>query len=430
MKSLDEIRNEIDIADEEIAAAFRKRMQAVKKIAACKKERGLAVFDEAREEELLRRAEKRIEDGELHDYYRLLQRDLMQLSRAYQQKLTGDGRSLSVNLGERSYDMIVERGALSRAGELLDLDRKVLIVTDSGVPAAYFQTVADACREAEILTVEPGEGSKSFTTLQNVLRAMLTMKMTRSDCVVAVGGGVCGDLAGFAASIYMRGVDFYNIPTTLLSQVDASVGGKTAINFEGVKNPVGAFYQPKRVLIDPDVLSTLDVRQFRAGLAEVIKMAATFDAGLFEKIEREPVNGWIDELIVRALKLKRGVVEADEREAGMRKTLNFGHTVGHAIEAKTAPRLLHGECVALGMLPMCGEECRERMRALLKKVGLPTVCPVAPERLTEVILHDKKAASDGIDCVLVEKIGSFKIVRLTEKEIRARIAAAFAEDRL
>ena len=332
---------------------------------------------------------------------------------------------LPVRLGERSYDVVIERGALDRAGELLKLNRKTLVVTDNGVPPVYAQMVANACRAAKIVTVEQGEGSKSFSSLQTVLAAMLEFEMTRADCVVAVGGGVPGDLAGFAASIYMRGVDFYNVPTTLLSQVDSSIGGKTAINFEGVKNPIGCFYQPKKVLIDPSVLSTLDVRQFRAGLAEVIKMAATFDEKLFEKIEREPVDSWLDELIYRALEIKRGVVEKDEREAGLRKLLNFGHTVGHAVEAVSTPALLHGECVALGMLPMCEGAARERIIDLLKKVGLPTTCAVLPERLTAVIAHDKKAAADGIDCVIVEKIGSAKIIRLSLAEVQKRIAAAF-----
>lgn len=332
---------------------------------------------------------------------------------------------LPVCLGERSYSVVIARGVLQRAGEELNLGRKVLIVTDGGVPAAYAQTVANACKQAKIVTIAPGEGSKSFSCLQSVLGAMLAFEMTRADCVVAVGGGVCGDLAGFAASIYMRGVDFYNVPTTLLSQVDSSIGGKTAINFEGVKNPVGSFYQPKCVLIDPDVLSTLDQRQFRAGLAEVVKMAATSNAALFEKIEQEPVENWLDELIYRALEIKRDIVEADEREAGLRKILNFGHTVGHAVEAFSSPERLHGECVAIGMLPMCGETCRNRISALLQKIGLPTECSIAPDRLMERIVHDKKAAANGIDCVLVEEIGKANVVRLSAPQIKERILSAY-----
>ena len=332
---------------------------------------------------------------------------------------------LPVRFGERSYNVVIERGALDSAGELLNLARKVLIVTDSGVPAIYAETVAKACKQAKIVTVEQGEGSKSFACLQTVLGEMLNFEMTRADCVVAVGGGVCGDLAGFAASIYMRGVDFYNLPTTLLSQVDSSIGGKTAVNFGGVKNPIGSFYQPKAVLIDPNALATLDKRQFRAGLAEVVKMAATFDAELFEKIEREPVETRLEEMIFRALEIKRNVVERDEREAGMRKLLNFGHTVGHAVEALSSPALLHGECVAIGMIPMCEGECRKRVSDLLRKIGLPTECPVSPDRLTEGIAHDKKATAEGIDCVLLETIGKAKIVRLSAKELCRRVAAAF-----
>ena len=161
---------------------------------------------------------------------------------------------ISVSLQEESYNIYIERGALARAGELLHLARRVLVVTDSGVPAAYAAAVADACELAQICTLPAGESSKSFESYQLLLRAMLRLGMTRGDCVAAVGGGMAGDLAGFAAATYMRGVDFYNIPTTLLSQVDSSIGGKTAIDMDGVKNIVGAFHPPRAVLIDPDTL--------------------------------------------------------------------------------------------------------------------------------------------------------------------------------
>lgn len=336
---------------------------------------------------------------------------------------------LPVHLGDRSYDVILERGGLARAGAYFNLDRKVLVVTDSGVPAEYAKTVANACRSATIVTVESGEASKSFSSLQALLQTMLEQEMTRGDCVVAVGGGVCGDLAGFAASVYMRGVDFYNLPTTLLSQVDSSIGGKTAINFGGVKNPVGSFYQPRRALIDPNVLSTLDARQFRAGLAEVIKMAAALDADLFEKLEREPVEGWLDELIFRSLEIKRKIVEADEREAGMRKLLNFGHTVGHAVEMTANPPLLHGECVAIGMLAMCRGETKDRLQALLQKNGLPTTCSVKTEDLIKILSHDKKATQKGIDCVVLQKIGSAEIVNLSLAQLEETLQTMFGGTR-
>ena len=241
--------------------------------------------------------------------------------------------NISMNLAENSYDIVVERGILAKAGEHLDLLRRVLVVTDSGVPEAYAKTVAAQCNEAIICTIEQGEDSKSMEGLSKLLQMMLTNNFSRRDCVVAVGGGVVGDLSGFAASTYMRGIDFYNIPTTLLSQIDSSIGGKTAINLGGVKNIVGAFYQPKKVLIDPDLLGTLPQRQIANGLAEAVKMALTCDSELFELIETKDIQENLDEIIVRSLQIKKNVVEQDERELGPRKILNFGHTVGHGIES-------------------------------------------------------------------------------------------------
>ena len=173
---------------------------------------------------------------------------------------------IPVSLKDGRYEIHIRHGALHRAGEYLNLDRRVLVVTDDGVPAAYAAAVAAACRHAQVVTLPAGESSKSFDSYQRLLRAMLALDMGRGDCVTAVGGGMVGDLAGFAAATYMRGVDFYNVPTTLLSQVDSSIGGKTAIDMDGVKNIVGAFHQPKAVLIDPDVLATLPRRQLSAGL--------------------------------------------------------------------------------------------------------------------------------------------------------------------
>ena len=229
---------------------------------------------------------------------------------------------IPLQLKNESYDIVLERGALQKAGELLDLERNVLVVTDDGVPASYAETVAAQCRNAKIVTIPQGEGSKNFTEFQHLLTEMLAESFTRSDCVVAVGGGVIGDLSGFTAACYMRGIDFYNIPTTLLSEVDSSIGGKTAIDLEGVKNIVGAFYQPKKVLIDPDTLKTLAPRQFAAGMAEAIKMAFTCDQALFEKIKNsEDVENDLEEIIAGALKIKKDVVEQDPKEKGLRKVL-------------------------------------------------------------------------------------------------------------
>ena len=193
--------------------------------------------------------------------------------------------TIFMNLGEDSYDIVVQRGILSKANEYLELDRRVLVVTDSGVPECYAKAVADQCKNSVICTLEQGEGSKSLEAFGRLLQVMLDNGFSRKDCVVAVGGGVVGDISGFAASAYMRGIDFYNIPTTLLSQIDSSIGGKTAINLGSVKNIVGAFYQPKKVLIDPDLLTTLPARQISNGLAEAVKMALTSDEELFDIFE-------------------------------------------------------------------------------------------------------------------------------------------------
>lgn len=330
---------------------------------------------------------------------------------------------IKVNLGYTEYDITVERGALNKAGELLNLNRRVLVVTDSGVPTEYAECVAAQCREAFVVTVPQGEESKSLGVYEQLLSKMLSENFTRKDCVVAVGGGVVGDLAGFVASSFMRGVDFYNIPTTVLSQVDSSIGGKVAVNLDGIKNIVGAFYQPKAVIVDPDTLSTLPKRQISAGLAEAVKMALTFDRELFEKIEKED-NPFdiIDEIIARSLKIKRDVVEKDEKEAGLRKVLNFGHTLGHAIESVSGCKeLYHGECVALGMLFMCSDDVRKRLETVLEKLDLPLTFEADREEIKKALSHDKKAEDEKISVIVSEEAGTYKIIKESADELAERM---------
>ena len=321
--------------------------------------------------------------------------------------------TIHMNLGEYSYDIIVERGILASAKEHLNLDRRVLVVTDTGVPAEYAGTIAGQCRESVICTVETGEGSKSLEGFSKLLQTMLDHGFSRKDCVVAVGGGVVGDLSGFAASAYMRGIDYYNIPTTLLSQIDSSIGGKTAINFGGVKNIVGAFYQPKKVLIDSDLLKTLPKRQISNGLAEAVKMALTSDRELFELFENGDIEKNIDEIIVRSLNIKKYVVEQDEKESGLRKILNFGHTIGHGIESSEGMReLYHGECVALGMIPMCGEAIRPRVIRVLEKCSLYNRIDFEWDKITEAAFHDKKADGDTVTVTIVNEPGHFEMQKM------------------
>ena len=321
--------------------------------------------------------------------------------------------NIHLDLKDNSYDIIVERGILEKAGEHINLNRRVLVVTDSGVPAIYAQTLAKHCKSPIICTVESGEASKSIETFTKLLRIMLDNDFSRKDCVVAVGGGVVGDLSGYVASAYMRGVDFYNIPTTLLSQIDSSIGGKTAINFGGIKNIVGAFYQPKKVLIDPELLKTLPERQISNGLAEAVKMALTSDKELFEIFENKVIKDNIDEIIIRSLNIKKSVVEQDEKESGIRKILNFGHTIGHGIESSVnMEELFHGECVALGLIPMCDEKIRPRVVNVLKKCNLYNLIDFDWDKISEVMFHDKKADGDTVAVTTVNEIGKYEIKTL------------------
>ncbi len=330
---------------------------------------------------------------------------------------------LSVKTGSFGYDIILAQNALQKAGALLNLARKVLIVTDDGVPPVYAETVASFCASPTLVTLPQGEDSKSIAAWQGLLETMLQKGFTRSDCVVAVGGGVMGDLAGFAAASFMRGIDFYNIPTTVLSQVDSSVGGKTAVNLNGIKNSVGAFYPPRKVIIDPALLATLPPRQVANGLAEAVKMALTCDRALFSLFEeREHGADWLSCVIEGALRIKKSVVEADEKEAGLRKVLNFGHTLGHGIESATGfSSLLHGECVALGMLPMCSPAVRARLMPVLERLGLPTSVSFDKQKALAAIAHDKKALADGVTVILSEEVGSF---------IMKKVPIAFLEEKL
>ncbi|MBE6638622.1 MAG: 3-dehydroquinate synthase [Ruminococcaceae bacterium] len=335
--------------------------------------------------------------------------------------------TLHMNLAQNSYDIIIEHGALRQSDKYLSLDRKILIVTDNGVPNEYAQTVAGFCKTPYIVTVPQGEGSKSFACLEKLLGVMLQNGFSRTDAVVAVGGGVVGDLAGFAASAFMRGIDFYNIPTTLLSMVDSSIGGKTAINYMGIKNCIGAFHQPKKVLIDPDVLQTLPKRQLANGLAEAIKMAATFDAELFSYIEESNIEENLDTIIIRSLAIKKNVVEQDEKESGLRRVLNFGHTIGHGIESCAMGNLYHGECVALGMLPMCPPAVKERILKVLKKSGLPTGIDFNPETVFKAVTHDKKRDGDCLRIVYVPEIGTYEVKTVGIMEFKNTIEEAFAK---
>ena len=303
---------------------------------------------------------------------------------------------LNVDLENHSYPIYIERNAIQKVHEYIPVSRKIAIITDTGVPEKWVNIVKEQCPDSFICSIPQGEPSKCF----------------------AVGGGVVGDLAGFVAASYMRGIDFYNIPTTVLSQVDSSVGGKVAIDMGSYKNIVGAFWQPKTVIIDPNVLSTLSLRQQHNGLCEALKMGLILDDHLVSLFEQETID--IDAIITRSIELKRDVVQQDERESNLRKILNFGHTIGHAIEsAYGLNTYLHGECVAMGMLFFIEDEAlKQRVLNIYKKLDLPQVPNYDTSTLLEYVTHDKKSSHNTVSTVLVEQSGSYIIKELSFQEIQ------------
>ena len=427
MDKLSVAREKINSVDSEMAELFCKRLEAVKEVAEYKAEHALPILDASREAEIIEKNASIIKNAEYKAHYINFLKNNMQISRSYQAELYPELSSgvlyekenvkrIHLNLEKDSYDIILGCGVLSSAEEYLNLNRKTLILTDNGVPSQYARTITNKCREAFVYTIEQGEESKKLSNFEKILSFMAQNRFTRTDCVVAVGGGVVGDLAGFVAASYMRGIDFYNVPTTLLSQVDSSIGGKVAIDLGGYKNIVGAFYQPKCVLIDPEVLLTLDIRQIRAGLVEALKMATTNDEKLFSLFENDEYLNDIEEVIFRSLLIKRGIVERDVNEKGERKILNFGHTVGHAIESTTP--LIHGEAVALGMLCMCNDKVRERLSTILYEMGLPLDAEINCEELYDFILRDKKADGSSITITFVNEIGKAELRKIPIENIR------------
>jgi 3-dehydroquinate synthase len=327
---------------------------------------------------------------------------------------------IQVHTSQGTYPIVMEHGVLAHAAEHIRPEGRVFAVTDSGVPEQYLRQLLSQFPEARYTVFRQGEESKNVDTWRAVLQEMLAAKLSRRDMVIALGGGVVGDLAGFAAASYMRGIRYVNIPTTVLSQIDSSIGGKTAVDLAGVKNCVGAFWQPSMVLIDPDTLTTLPARQVSNGLAEAVKEGMIRDAGLFELFEQDDYLDHLDEIIARCLDIKRVIVEQDEREAGQRKLLNFGHTYGHAYESYYGfDHYLHGECVAMGMMTILHDpSLRARLQAVLERLRLPASCDADPERIAALIQNDKKADHDRITIVQADVLGSGHLEDWTMRDIR------------
>jgi 3-dehydroquinate synthase len=356
--------------------------------------------------------------------------------------LNAAARSVTVPLGERSYDIRIKPGILGEIGSCLSalsVKGKVGVVTNSIIGRRYAPGVLRSLRaaglDASTIVLPDGERTKSLHSVSTILDALIKARFERGSTLVALGGGVIGDLTGFAASIYKRGIPFVQVPTTLVAQVDSSVGGKTGVNHSLGKNLIGTFSQPRLVLVDPDTLRTLPPRERVAGLAEVIKYGVIGDQTFFAyleqqmdrllKLEAEPVG----HVIARSCEIKASIVAQDERESDLRRVLNYGHTVGHALESLGGYRkLIHGEAVAIGMvqesdlaryLGLCASDVVERQRALLSRAGLPDALPETTfAKLWSAMQHDKKVTQGRVFCVLPERIGKVVIQPLEREACR------------
>ncbi len=325
---------------------------------------------------------------------------------------------IEVHCTQKSYPIYLGKGILEKCHELVNLDRHVFLITDDGVPSEYLEVIKKQCKGVTVQILKQGEESKGFATYQSCLEKMVENNFTRKDCVVALGGGVVGDLAGFVASTYMRGIDFIQIPTTTLSQIDSSIGGKVAINVNGYKNCVGAFWQPTAVIVDYLVLNTLSKRHYYNGLVEALKAGCLDDPKIVALFEEEQIEDHVEEIIERSILFKKRIVEEDETEQGIRKILNFGHTFGHAIESIFELKgFYHGEAVALGMLWVIdNEEIVERLKRIYEKMNLKTDVKVDPELVMSYLLKDKKKNQKGISLIRISKIGEAKIVETSMEE--------------
>ena len=331
-------------------------------------------------------------------------------------------RTIKVQTG-RPYEILIERGLIDRCGQFIkevSKAQKVCVVTDSNVEKIYAQRVIDSIKEqgfeTKLFVFEAGEERKRLSTISDMYSCFADFHMSRKDLVVALGGGVTGDMAGFAAASYMRGIEFVQIPTSLLAQVDSSVGGKTGVDIEQGKNLVGAFWQPNRVIIDPDTLKTLPQHFINDGMAEVIKYGCIKDSKLFDTLKNENALDIIEDIIEICVSIKRDVVNADEREKGERMLLNFGHTLGHSLEKiYNYSGLSHGEAVAIGMciITAASEKAgitkngtTEEIISLCKKYGLPTTDNASPKEIAEICSSDKKSSGGSVNLVLLKEIGT------------------------
>ena len=325
---------------------------------------------------------------------------------------------LKVKAVDREYSIHIGRNLLDNIDEYITFPNKTLILTDDNIPYEYIEKICEKASNVCICTVKNGEESKSLATYEEVLKVLMENEFSRSDLLISLGGGVIGDLGGFVSSTYKRGIRFINVPTTTLSMVDSSIGGKNGVNFMGIKNMVGSFYQPEKVIIDLETLNSLPRRHFYSGLIEALKSGLIGDKDLFE-LFFDDVNDYLEEIIIRSLNVKKRVVEEDPYEKGLRKILNFGHTFGHAIESYYSMKdLLHGEAVGIGMYMLLEGNLKKKVGDILGMFSVDLSLDFEKEEILKKVTQDKKASANSVTLVLVEEVGSAILKETSFEELK------------
>jgi 3-dehydroquinate synthase len=324
---------------------------------------------------------------------------------------------LSVKSSKTTYDIIIEKGLISHIDKYLDVEKHYVIISDDQIPESIVDTVRKQLNNHIFVDFPAGEQSKSLKEYSRIINLLIDAYVTKNSTIIALGGGVTGDLAGYIAATLYRGIDFVQIPTTLLSQIDSSVGGKVAVNSDNVKNAIGTVYPPRIVLIDSKTLNTLSDKQYNSGIAEMLKYGLIGSREIYQKVRNFQVKENIDDLIYKSLEIKKHYVEIDEFDQKERHILNFGHTYGHAYEAYyDYDKYLHGEAVALGMIKVINKDLLPELKNVLELYNLPTSDPVNDSLLIDYIKRDKKTKTDTINMVFVDKIGEayIKEVKINE----------------
>lgn len=328
-------------------------------------------------------------------------------------------KTIHVPLGKKSYDVHIGKGLLEKVDTFINNKKQYVVITDKNIPESYVNILKDKLNVMFTFVLNPGESLKCFAQVDLIINEMIQNKIPRSITLIALGGGVIGDLTGFVASVYMRGVDYIQIPTSLLAQVDSSVGGKVGINTSDMKNSVGSFYQPQVVIIDPSTLDTLEERHFNNGMAELIKHGVIAGETLFKELLEGNSKENIENLIFQSIQIKTNIVIQDIKDTGIRQILNYGHTIGHAIEQNSNYDLLHGEAISIGMAKMAkGRSFEKDLLAILHKYSLPTEYEYDKEEIFNYIKTDKKVLNGKLNMIIVREVGNALIKSIELDKIK------------